>query len=157
LTGTFTPPGSSFTAVGKSPLTGTWGNSRAGGYFGAELKSTGFDAVFCYGRASNPVYLSINDGKVEIKDEFGGRHLETESILREKFDDERIQVVSIGPSGKKLSLMSCIITDKGRAAGRSGLGALTGSKNLKTVAVRGTMQVPLFSHQKSDGAQKKVY
>ncbi len=151
LTGAFTALGSSFTAVGKSPLTGTWGDSRAGGYFGAELKSAGFDAVFCYGRASKPVYLWINEENAEIKDAssiWGKDTYKTEDILREEHGDKRIQFASIGPAGEKLSLMSCMITDKGRAAGRSGLGALMGSKNLKAVAVRGTKQIPVFNHKK---------
>jgi aldehyde:ferredoxin oxidoreductase len=151
LTGTFSPLGSSFTVVGKSPLTGTWGDSRAGGYFGAELKCASFDAIFFYGRSSKPAYLWVNDGKAEIEDASGiwGKDVvETESILKEQHDDNRIQVASIGPAGERLSLISCIVTDKGRVAGRSGLGAVMGSKNLKAVAVRGTGRIPIASQDK---------
>jgi aldehyde:ferredoxin oxidoreductase len=151
LTGTLTPLGSGFTVVGKSPLTGTWGDSRAGGFFGPELKFAGFDAVFFFGRSSKPVYLWINDGKAVIKDAsdlWGRDTFETEDVLREQHGDKRVQVASIGPAGEKFSLVSCIITDKGRAAGRSGLGSVAGSKNLKAVAVRGTMKIPIEDREK---------
>lgn len=151
LTGTLTPLGSGFSVVGKSPLTGTWGDSRAGGFFGSELKFAGFDAVFFYGRSSTPVYLWINDGEVAIKDAsniWGRDVVETEDIIKEQHRDKRIQVASIGPAGEHLSLISCIITDKGRAAARSGLGAVAGAKNLKAVAVRGTGEIPIKGREK---------
>jgi aldehyde:ferredoxin oxidoreductase len=146
LTGTLTPLGSGFSVVGKSPLTGTWGDSRAGGFFGSELKFAGFDAVFFYGRSPKPVYLWINDGEVKIKDAeiiWSRDVVETEETLKEIHRDKSVQVSSIGPAGEKLSLISSIITDKGRAAARSGLGAVAGSKNLKAVAVRGTKKIPI--------------
>lgn len=158
LAGTVTPFGSSIAVVGKSPLTGTWGDSRAGGFFGAELKFAGFDAVFFYGRSSKPVYLWIKDGKAEIKDAshiWGRDVVTTEDILQEQHNDKRVQAISIGPAGEKISLISCVITDKGRAAGRSGLGAVMGSKNLKTVAVRGTGKIPIFDMEKVTELRKK--
>lgn len=158
LTGTLTPLGSSITVVGKSPLTGTWGDSRAGGFFGAELKFAGFDAVFFYGRSSKPVYLWIKDGKTAIKDAsniWGRDVIETEDIIKEQHNDKRVQAVSIGPAGEKLSLISCVITDKGRAAGRSGLGAVMGSKNLKAVVVRGTGKIPIEDTKKVIELRKK--
>jgi len=151
LTGTPVPFSGSFTVVGKSPLTGTWGDSRGGGFFGPELKYAGFDAVFFYGKSKKPVYLWINNGKAEIRDASGiwGRNVnETEEILKERQKSKRVQVASIGTSGEKLSLISAIITDKGRAAGRSGLGAVMGSKKLKAVAVRGTARIPLADMDK---------
>ncbi len=158
LTGTLTPLGSGFAVVGKSPLTGTWGDSRAGGFFGSELKFAGFDAVFFYGRSSKPVYLWIEDGKATIKDAstiWGRDVVETEDIIKERHDDRRAQVASIGPSGEKLSLISSIITDKGRAAARSGLGAVAGSKNLKAVAVRGTRKIPIEEKEKVTELRKQ--
>ena len=146
LTGTLTPLGSGFAVVGKSPLTGTWGDSRAGGFFGAELKSAGFDAVFFYGRSTSRVYIWIKDGKAAIKDAshiWGRDVVETQDIIKEQHSDKMVQVASIGPAGEKMSLISCLITDKGRAAARSGLGAVMGSKNLKAVAVRGTGKIPV--------------
>lgn len=146
LTGTLTPFSGSFTAVGKSPLTGTWGDSRGGGFFGPELKYAGFDAVFFHGRSMKPVYLWINDGEAEIRDasDVWGRNVNgTEAILKEKHQDKRVQVACIGTSGEKLSLISAIMTDEGRAAGRQGLAAIMGSKKLKAIAVRGRGRIPV--------------
>lgn len=151
LTGTPALFSGSFTAVGKSPLTGTWGDARGGGFFGPELKFAGFDAVFIYGKSKRPAYLWINDGKAEIIDasDLWGRTVsETEDMLKEKHKEKRVQVASIGPSGEKLSLISAIMTDKERAAARSGLGAVMGSKNLKAVAVRGTGKIPVADMNK---------
>jgi len=151
LSGTLTPFGSGVAVVGKSPLTGTWGDARVGGFFGSELKFAGFDAIFLYGRSSKPVYLWVNDGKALVKDASGlwGRDtVETEDMVKEAHSDKRVQVASIGPAGEKLSLISGIMTDKGRAAARSGLGSVAGSKNLKAVAVRGTGTIPLEDREK---------
>ena len=150
-TGTPVSFSGSFTAVGKSPLTGTWGDSRGGGFFGKELKNAGFDAVFFYGRSEKPVYLWINNGKAEIKDasDLWGKNVNaTEALLKEKHVDKRVQVASIGTSGEKFSLISAIMTDEGRAAGRQGLAAVMGSKKLKAVAVRGTGKIPIFNRDK---------
>jgi aldehyde:ferredoxin oxidoreductase len=146
LTGTLVPYSGSFTAAGKSPLTGTWGDSRGGGFFGPELKRAGFDAVFITGRSTKPVYLWISEGEAKIKDAktiWGKDTVETDTMIKEVHADEKIQIVCIGPSGEEMSRISCIITDKGRAAGRSGLGAIMGSKKLKAVAVRGTGKIPV--------------
>lgn len=146
LTGTLVPYSGSFTATGKSPLTGTWGDSRGGGRFGPELKRAGFDAIFVHGRSVKPVYLWISEGEVEIRDAKGiwrKDTVETDKMIKEEHNDNRIQIACIGPSGEKMSRISCIITDKGRAAGRSGLGAIMGSKKLKAVAVRGTDNIPV--------------
>lgn len=151
LTGTLTSFSGSFTVVGKSPLTGTWGDSRGGGLFGPELKYAGVDAVFFYGASSKPVYLWITNGVVELKDatEIWGRNIrETERIVKETHADPRVQVASIGTSGEQLSLISAIMTDEGRAAGRQGLGAIMGAKKLKAVAVRGTQRVPIYDQKK---------
>jgi aldehyde:ferredoxin oxidoreductase len=141
----------SFTAVAKSPLTGTWGDSRGGGYFGRELKKAGFDAVFFYGKADKPVYLWVNDGQAEIKDatDLWGKNVNaTEALLKEKHNDKRVQVATIGTSGEKLSLISAIMTDEGRAAGRQGLAAVMASKQLKAVAARGTGNISIFDQDK---------
>ncbi len=145
LTGTPASMGSRYTAMGKSPLTGGWGDANSGGFFGPVLKFAGYDAVFFNGISDRPVYLFINDGKAELRD---ARHLwgkdtyETEDMLQAELGKET-EVVSIGPSGEKLSLISCIITRRGAAAGRSGLGAIMGSKKLKAVAVKGTQEVAI--------------
>jgi len=116
--------------VGKSPITGTWGDANSGGYFGPALKFAGYDGVFFTGASEKPVYLLINDGKPELMDAdwlWGKDTNDTEDMLKEKHGD-KTNIACIGPSGEKLSLISGVINDKGRAAGRSGLGAVMGSK-----------------------------
>ena len=131
---------------GKSPLTGAIGSSEAGGWWGHEFKRAGFDALVIRGRAKSPVYLWIKDGQVEIRaaDHLWGKLTHpVEVALRQELGDERIRVAQIGPAGEHQVLFSAIMHDVNRAAGRNGLGALMGSKNLKAVAVRGTTNVPV--------------
>ncbi len=133
---------------GKSPLTGAIGSSEAGGWWGHEFKRAGFDALVIAGRARSPVYLWIKDGQVEIRpaDHLWGRRTHpVEVALRDELGDERIRVGQIGPAGENGVLFSAVMHDVNRAAGRNGLGALMGSKNLKAVAVRGTLNVPVRS------------
>ncbi|MFC2012081.1 aldehyde ferredoxin oxidoreductase family protein, partial [Chloroflexota bacterium] len=139
LTGTPTNTGARYTAVAKSPITGGWGDANSGGSFGPQLKFAGYDAVFFTGVSSKPVYLFIDSGKVELKDAshlWGKDTYETEEMLKAELGKD-VESVSIGPSGEKLALIACILTEKGAAAGRSGLGAVMGSKKLKAVAARG--------------------
>ncbi|MCW4020610.1 MAG: aldehyde ferredoxin oxidoreductase family protein [Candidatus Bathyarchaeota archaeon] len=143
LTGTLVPLSGSFTAVGKSPLTGAWNDSRCGGFFGPVLKKSSFDAVFVTGKAPTPVYICINEEEVTIKDAsevWGKTTSETEKAIKENHG-QKVQVACIGPSGEKLSKISGIMHDRGRAAARGGLGAVMGSKNLKAVAVTGDKEV----------------
>ncbi len=145
LTGTPTMSSGRFVVVCKSPLTGTWGDANCGGDFGPYLKFAGFDGVFFSGAAAKPVYLYIENGKPEIRDagELWGKDcLETEDMLKEAHGKET-SVACIGPAGEQLSLISAVINEKGRAAGRSGVGAVMGSKRLKAVAVRGNMKVSM--------------
>jgi len=145
LTGTPALFGSRYVVVGKSPLTGTWGDANSGGDFGPYLKFSGYDAVFFTGISPNPVYLLIDNCKAELRpaDKLWGRDTwETESLLQDELGKEA-RIACIGPAGESLSLISCIINNRGRAAGRSGLGALMGSKKLKAVAVKGNKPVPL--------------
>lgn len=134
-----------FTVCGKSPLTGTWGDANSGGYLAAALKKAGLDAVFFTGAAEKPAYLYIEDSEAELRD---ARHLwgrdtfETEAALKEALGEDT-EVACIGAAGERRSLIAAIIHDRGRAAARSGLGAVMGSKRLKAVAVRGTLSVPL--------------
>ena len=151
LTGTPAIIGSRYVVVGKSPLTGTWGDANSGGYFGPALKFAGYDGVFFTGISDKPVYLLIDSGKPELVDAdwlWGKDCCETEDVLKEKYG-EKTNIACIGPSGEKLSLISCIINDKGRAAGRSGLGAVMGSKKLKAVVVKGDIEVPLADAEKT--------
>jgi aldehyde:ferredoxin oxidoreductase len=131
---------------GKSPLTGAIGSSEAGGWWGHEFKRAGFDALVIRGRAAAPVYLWIKDGQVEIRSAahlWGKLTHPVEVALRDELDDERVRVAQIGPAGENRVLYAAVMHDVNRAAGRNGLGALMGSKNLKAVAVRGTLNVPV--------------
>lgn len=155
LTATLAPTGGRYMVVTKSPLTGAIACSNSGGYFGAELKFAGYDALIIEGRSEKAVYLWIKDGKVEIRDaerlRMKSTH-QTEDIIREETDPDA-KIASIGPAGEKLVRFSCIINDKHRAAGRSGVGAVMGSKNLKAVAVRGTRGIKVYD---PDGFMKAV-
>lgn len=157
LTGSGAIIGSRFMVVGKSPLTGGWGDANCGGYFGPGLKAAGFDGVFFMGVSEQPVYLSIVDGKAELcgaQDVWGKETYETDDYLKSLFGAGS-QVACIGPSGEKCSLLACIITDKGRAAGRSGLGAVMGSKKLKAIVVKGTEKVPVANADMLKKLRKK--
>jgi aldehyde:ferredoxin oxidoreductase len=137
--------GSRFMVMGKSPLTGTWGDSDCGGYFGPQLKFAGFDGVFFTGISDDPVYLLVENGQAELRDAsslWGVDTRQTEERLKADLG-KKTQIACIGPAGENLSLISGIIHDRGRAAGRSGLGAVMGSKRLKAIAARGDMKVPI--------------
>lgn len=149
LTGTPTPTGGRYMVVTKSPLTGTIASSNSGGYWGAELKFAGYDVIILEGKAEKPVYLMIEDDKVEFRDAahlWGKVVSETTEIL-EKEIPEKSRVMTIGPAGEKLSKMAAIMNDFDRAAGRSGVGAVMGSKNLKAIAVRGTQKVQIADEE----------
>ena len=157
LTGTATPTGNRYAVVGKSPLTGGWGDANSGGDFGPYLKFSGYDAVFFSGISEKPVYLVIKDGQAELRDAshlWGKGTYETEEIIQNELGKE-MRVACIGPSGEKLSLISCIINNKGRAAARSGLGAVMGSKKLKAVAVYGEAEVPVADKDMVTELRKK--
>ena len=135
----------------KSPLTGGFSGSECGGFFGAELKRAGWDTIIFKGQAPSPVYLWIKDDEVELRpaDELWGQEtLETQERIREELDDRLIRVAQIGPAGENLVLISNIIHDLNRAAGRTGLGAVMGSKKLKAVAVRGSQRPPVAEPDK---------
>ncbi len=161
LTGTSASAAGRYMAITKSPLTGTIACSNSGGQFGAELKFAGFDLIIVEGKAKEPVYLYVEDGKVEIRDakHLWGKttHETTDQILSETDMDAR--VACIGPAGEKLVRFACIVNEKHRAAGRSGVGAVMGSKNLKAIAVKGTGSVSVankeaFRKATLDGFQK---
>ena len=140
LTGTKVPTGGRYMAVCKSPLTGGWGDANAGGYFGRELKAAGWDAIFVSGAAANPIYITIADERIEIKDAadlWGLDTVETEEAIQKATNDKKTRIACIGPASEKISLISGIVNDRGRVAARSGVGAVMGSKKLKALAVRG--------------------
>ena len=157
LTGSPHIVGTRYVAVAKSPITGGWGDANSGGYFGPYLKFAGYDAVFFKGISDKPVYLLIDNGKAELKDAshlWGKDTYETEDMLKAEYGKDT-HVSCIGLSGEKLALISCIITKRGAAAGRSGLGAVMGSKKLKAVAVKGNMAVPMADKAKADELRKE--
>jgi aldehyde:ferredoxin oxidoreductase len=136
-----------YSTMGKSPLTGYWGDANSGGNFANALRAAGFDMVFSTGKADHPVYLLIQDGKPEIKD---ARHLwgkdssKTEELIRQDNGSPTLKVSCIGMAGEKLSRIAAIMNDRGRAAARSGLGAVMGSKNLKAVACEGSRKPKVY-------------
>ena len=145
LTGTPAIIGSRFVAVAKSPNTGTWGDANCGGDFGPHMKFAGVDGVLFSGISPRPIYLYIENGTAELRDAgdlWGMNVSDVEDLLKERHGQEA-SIASIGIAGEKLSLMACIMNDKERAAGRSGLGAVMGSKKLKAVVVKGDMDVPV--------------
>src|SRR5947209_3220361 len=146
LTGTNTPTGARYMVVTKGPLTGAITTSNSGGHLGPELKYAGYDMVILEGRAPKPCYLVIGEGRMEIRDAahlWGKTTADTEDTLRAELGMPDAVIASIGPAGERLVRFACIINDKHRAAGRSGVGAVMGSKNLKAIAVRGTQGVAI--------------
>jgi len=143
--GTVWPTGGNGHAfVAKSPQSYGIGESKSHGSFGTELKRAGYDAVIFHGKAEKPVYVWIDDDSVQILDAshlWGKSPAETEDMIKEELGDYYIRVAAIGPAGEKLVRIACIINEKTRAAGRCGMGAVMGSKNLKAIAVRGTHDV----------------
>jgi len=151
LTGTPAIVGTRYEVMAKSPITGGWGDANSGGDFGPYLKFAGYDAVFFTGISDKPVYLFIDNGKAELIDAsnlWGKGSYEMETIMKEKYGKDT-EVSCIGPSGEKLALISCVITKRGAAAGRSGIGAVMGSKKLKAVVVKGDMEVAMADREKA--------
>jgi aldehyde:ferredoxin oxidoreductase len=141
LTGTLFSTSAYMTISGKSPLTGILGDSAAGGFFGPELKVAGYDQVIITGKAGKPSYLLIADDHVEIRDAthlWGGDIFETTAKIRKELNDNAVQVTTIGPAGENLVKFATVACNNSRMCGRTGMGCLFGSKNLKAVAVRGT-------------------
>jgi aldehyde:ferredoxin oxidoreductase len=150
-------PGSGRHAVGaKSPLTGGFGEADVGGFWSVELKRAGFDAVVITGASEEPVYLWIKDGEVEIRDAghlWGKKTADVQEAIRGEHADEKIRVIQCGIAGENLVRFACVISDVNRAAGRTGLGAVMGSKRLRAIAVRGTGSVGIAD---PDGAKEVV-
>lgn len=143
LTGTPATCAGRYEVVTKSPLTGTIGACSSGGHFGPELKYAGYDGIIFEGKAKKPTYLYINDDHFELRDasHLWGKEVPatTDELLKET--DEEAKVACIGPAGEKLVLFATVMNEKNRAAGRSGLGAVMGSKNLKAIVAKGTKSV----------------
>lgn len=144
LTGTCASTAGRYSVVTKGALTGAIACSNSGGFFGNEMKNAGYDMIIFEGKAKKPVYLFVQNEKAELLDaaEFWGKTVwDTEDGIKKKHQDPLIRVASIGVAGEKGVKFACVINDMHRAAGRSGVGAVMGSKNLKAVAIRGTLGV----------------
>jgi len=150
-----------FSISAKSPLTNIFGSSMAGGYIAEELKKTGFDVVVIEGKSSKPVYLFIKEEKAEIinadklwnkKDTF-----ETEDAIKEEIGDSKVKVAAIGLAGENLVRYACVICNYGHGiAGRTGMGAVMGSKNLKAIAFRGDKKVKIADQNKLKALKKEL-
>ncbi|NYB76054.1 aldehyde ferredoxin oxidoreductase family protein [Sedimentibacter hydroxybenzoicus DSM 7310] len=154
LSGTATPTGGRYMVITKSPLTGTVASSNSGGFWGAELKLAGYDAVIIEGKSEKPVYLNIADDVVTLEDASGiwGNLVDETTTKLENIHGEKARIATIGPAGEKLSKISGVMNERGRAAGRSGVGAVLGSKNFKAIVVRGTNKVNIKEPDKLKGA-----
>ena len=144
LTGTMASTGGRYTVVTKGPLTNAIACSNSGGFFGAEMKFAGWDMIILEGKSPKPVYLFVENDRAELRDAahlWGKSCWETEETIKQQHQDPQIRVSSIGRAGENQVLFACIVNDLHRAAGRSGVGAVMGSKNLKAVALRGTIGV----------------
>jgi aldehyde:ferredoxin oxidoreductase len=147
LTGTSGPTTGRFVVCGKSPATGLWAESNIGGHWGPELRAAGYDGLWIAGKASAPVYLWLNGNQLEVRNAahlWGLNTYTTQEKVKEEVGEKSARVCVIGGAGEKQVLFASIMCDHGRMAGRTGLGAVMGSKNLKAIAVRGTNEIPVF-------------
>jgi aldehyde:ferredoxin oxidoreductase len=151
LVGTAMPSAGRCSVCALSPLTRIWGESNTGGFFGPELRFAGYDGVVITGQAGEPTWLSIVEGRAELHvaaDLWGSDSYEAQDLVREALGEPRARVACIGLAGENVALMAAVMNDHGRAAGRTGMGAVMGSKKLKAIGVRGSAAVPLAD---SDG------
>lgn len=159
VTGTPVMGSGRHTLGAKSPLTGGIALSQVGEFWGAEIKRAGYDVVIIEGKAEKPVYIHIKDSKVEIKDAghlWGQDTKETQIAIRKEVGDEKARLLLIGPGGEKLVKFACIMGGLYDAAGRGGMGAVMGSKNLKAISVKGTGKIPVFNPAKLNEIRKSL-
>ncbi|HVF25012.1 MAG TPA: aldehyde ferredoxin oxidoreductase N-terminal domain-containing protein, partial [Anaerolineales bacterium] len=147
MTGTSGPTTGRFVICGKGPATGLWAESNIGGFWGPELRAAGFDGLWVTGRASEPVYLWLNGNRLEVRSAvhlWGQNTYTTQDKVKEEVGEKSARVCVIGQAGERQVLFASIMCDHGRMAGRTGMGAVMGAKNLKAIAVRGTNPIPVF-------------
>ncbi len=163
LVGTLSPFCSRVSIDTKSLFTGGVGSANCGGHFGTEMKYAGYDNLVVTGRAENPVYLWLSDGEAELVDAdglWGKTTWETERAIRSSRNDNMVRVIGIGPAGENQVRSACIISDRAKAAGGSGVGAVMGSKNLKAVAARGSLPITVAEPERFieavDAARRKI-
>jgi len=146
LTGTFGPATGRFIVAGKSPATRLWAESNVGGFWGVELRKTGYDGIWITGKSDSPLYLSLNGGKPELRaaDHLWGQDTyQIQESIKTGTSSKSAKVLGIGIAGENQIPFAGIFCDHGRAAGRTGLGAVMGAKNLKAIAVQGSAEIPL--------------
>ncbi|MGB3905276.1 MAG: aldehyde ferredoxin oxidoreductase family protein [Anaerolineae bacterium] len=146
LVGTRAPSCGRYVICARSPQTNLWGESNIGGFLGPHLRFAGYDGIIVRGQAAEPVYLLVRDGEAGLRDAshlWGMDCYQTQETIKEELEDPSVRVACIGPGGERLVKYASVIAGRGRAAGRSGMGAVMGSKRLKAVACRGTGSVPL--------------
>jgi aldehyde:ferredoxin oxidoreductase len=151
LTGTSGPAVGRFVVCAKSPATGLWGESNCGGFWGPELRMAGYYGLWITGKAESPVYISIVNGDISFHSAdhlWGLDTYSTQETIKEELDGKSPRVAVIGPAGESLIPFSVILTDHGRVAGRTGMGAVMGSKNLKAIAVKGNGKVPIAESER---------
>ena len=159
LTGTLGPATGRFVVCGKSPATGRWAESNIGGFWGPELRAAGYDGLLVTGRASRPTLLWIHEGQVELRDGtslWGLDTYEVQEAARRAVGDSRARVLAIGLAGEAQIPFALLLTDHGRVAGRTGLGAVMGAKHLKAIAVRGRGPIPLAHPEGYTKARSRV-
>ncbi|MCI0553249.1 MAG: aldehyde ferredoxin oxidoreductase family protein [Anaerolineae bacterium] len=147
MTGTSGPTTGRFVVCGKGPATGLWAESNIGGFWGPELRAAGYDGLWITGKALEPVYLWLNGSRLEVHKAahlWGQNTYTTQDRVKEEIGQKSARVCVIGPAGEKQVLFASIMCDHGRMAGRTGMGAVMGAKNLKAIAVRGTNEIPVF-------------
>jgi aldehyde:ferredoxin oxidoreductase len=158
FTGTTIPCASRMAINAKSPATGAMGVATTGGHFPVEMKRAGYDVLIIEGKAEEPTYLYIKNGEVRFrsaKEIWGLPTTDTQLVIKDELHDQNVRISCIGPAGEKLSKMACIVNER-RVAGRKGLGAVMGSKNLKAIALRGEEQMQIADKEKYDAARKRM-
>ncbi|MHA2047045.1 MAG: aldehyde ferredoxin oxidoreductase N-terminal domain-containing protein, partial [Candidatus Thorarchaeota archaeon] len=160
ITGTLWPMSGRTVLISKAPLTGIWGESHVGGFLGAELKYAGYDMLVIEGKAEKPVYIHIEDSDLQIRDAsnlWGMTTDETTMVLKKEHHDPDLQVAAIGPAGENLIRFSSVMVNHARAAGRTGMGAVLGSKNVKAIGIRGHGSVEVHDHEGFVDFAKKAH
>jgi aldehyde:ferredoxin oxidoreductase len=151
LVGTAMPSAGRYSVCALSPLTRIWGEANSGGFFGPELRFAGYDGVVITGCSSSPVWLSIVEGNPQLHDAsnlWGSDSYATQQMVRQALGDQKVRIACIGVAGENKVKMAAVMNDHGRAAGRTGMGAVMGSKKLKAIGVRGSAKVPLANPER---------
>ncbi|MCK4965029.1 MAG: aldehyde ferredoxin oxidoreductase, partial [Dehalococcoidia bacterium] len=159
LVGTAMPSAGRCSVCALSPLTRIWGEANTGGFFGPELRFAGYDGIIITGRAKKPVWLSIVHGRAELHDAadlWGSDSYATQEHVRQALADPKARVACIGVAGENQVLMAAVMNDGGRAAGRTGMGAVMGSKKLKAIGVRGSAKVPVSDPEGLKAATREI-